>query len=574
MVVLFGARGNYARGLPSPRANEIFLRSKQKRWYIDDPLDVNIQRRTFAYYRFHKRIGKGNWNRYIERYNKPRSIENTQRLVFNYRASFQAAKSSLSYLWELPKRIASATTSNEVFETWVYYRHKKKKLYHYVLALRRLAEIGHVDLSDWRFQLIATRLIKRSRYFLDLPNVCRYLGNLKATSILDKISNYLCAKITYYHPNQVSKIADAFGSCRLHNKYLFSIIAKHFEASLGSASNDSIITIAKAHGNCMIYNFKLLKALSLELQRRLSNDTCTEEFKNIYPTQSRHSMANLSKRINNDITKPKLEHIVGLAESFASLKFQDLSLIDILSSKLVARLQSSTNVSVVNPYLLTRCLRIYRNLKINDISLFEMALKNIDERPYNYPPACASEICRDLTHLLPKRNVDIENAFERISIYIKLSLSNMKNTSLANVATFVHKAGGNAVWKKEILSLVANAITNNSFDRTQYDIPRLMEILSAHSLLDEKCFQVLCRGIYHIIDDFEPCDFVRISRVLREAKKKHELENAKVVNMIAKHLIEHNQELSISQYHCVIRDLTLSGSLQTSISQQLWELNR
>ncbi|AFZ79159.1 hypothetical protein BEWA_020050 [Theileria equi strain WA] len=574
MVVLFGVYGNYTRGLPLSYTNELFLSCKRLAWPINDLFNVSAQKRAFAYYRFHKRVGKGNWNRYIERYNKPRTIENTQRLIFNYRASFQAAKGSLSYLWELPKKIASATTSNEVFEAWVYYRHKKKKLYHYVLALRRLTEIGHVDISDWRFNLIITRLIQRSRYFLDLPNVCRYLGSLKATSALDKISTHLCERISYYSPNQVAKIADAFGTCRLHNKYLFSIAAKHFEANLNSASNDSIIIIAKAFGNCMVYNFKLLKALSLELQRRLSNDISIDEFKDIYSVESKHSMANICKPENVTINKPKLEHIVGLAESFASLKLQDFSLMEILSSKLVERIQSSTYVNVVSPYLLARCLRIYRNLKINDISLFKIVLKNVHEFPYNYPPACVGEICNDLSSLLPKENKSVEKAFEDISTYIRQHLSNMKNSCLANVATFIHKAGGAVTWKKEFLGLVANTVVDNNFDRSYYDIPKLMEILSTYSALDENCFQILSKGIYHIIDDFEPCDFVRISRVLREAKKKHQLENAKLVNMIAKHLIEHHQELSIPQYHCAIRDLTLSGSLQTSISQQLWALNR
>eukprot|EP00371_Babesia_bovis_P001330 XP_001609977.1 hypothetical protein [Babesia bovis T2Bo] len=290
-----------------PRADQIF-----HIWGhigIDNPFTVG--RRSFAYYRFHKRIGKGNWNRYIERYIKPRSIENTQRIVFNYHASYQAAKASASYLWELPKRIAAATSANGVLDAWIYFRHKRKKAYHYVLALRRLCDMKDVDTSDWRFQFISKNIIKHAKYFIDLPGICNYLGKLRAIRTLDRLSLVICENAERYTFAQLATVANAFGRCRLHSKYLFAQLARHCNEKLHVASNKDLILVAKAYGKCMVYNYGLLGSISLEMQKRFS-PIPSAPTTSMGEASSRHCIANLIQPKSVQVQLPTMHDVLGL----------------------------------------------------------------------------------------------------------------------------------------------------------------------------------------------------------------------------------------------------------------------
>ncbi|KAK1442859.1 hypothetical protein BgAZ_303770 [Babesia gibsoni] len=529
--------------------------------------------RHFAYYRFHKRLGKGNWNRYIERYTKPRSIENTQNITFNYRASFQAAKNSASYLWELPKRIAAATSSNDLLDAWIYFRHKRKKVYHFILALKRLCEIKDVDTSDWRFQHIAKKLLKRSKYFIDLPNVCRYLGQLRATPTLDKLTMLICENLERYTPNQLGLIAGAFGHCRLHSKYLFSLLAQRLEANMHLATNQDLIAVADAFGKCMIYNYGTLASISLEIQRRLADEFVKPNVPvELFTTPNRHCMLNIQNPITVSITRPSMLEL-GVVEAFAATKYRDMFICDVLSQMLRYELARGRVDDVCNPNIVTRALRAYRSMKVNDIPLFVSILDHAAKQPYDYPPRCLSEVGLHLSYLLP-RNLDaVAEKFAACLDELKLHLSRMDPRQLTNTAIFAYKAITSTVTKSDILSQISQAMLNHRNNMVKYDAPKMMEVLSMHNSLNEECFNTICRDIYRVISLFEPADYQRTARVLRKLRSQ-DLTNIKMVNMLAKHVINQHEEFSDFQYHCVARDLTLAGPPYQSLLADLWKHNR
>lgn len=535
---------------------------------------IEHNKRHFAYYRFHKKLGKGNWNRYIERYTKPRSIENTQGIIFNYRASFQAAKNSASYLWELPKRIASATSSNDVLDAWVYFRHKRKKAYHFILALKRLAEINDLDTSDWRFQLIQKKLLKRSKYFIDLPKVCSFLGSLKAIPTLDKLSIQLCENIDRYTTSQLALIAEAFGNCRLHSKHLFSLISKQLDFNINLASNEDLISIADAFGKCMIYNYGTLGLISLELQKRLSNEvTRPAVHSDMYTLPNRHCMANIRIPATANIGKPSLGQLISLVEAFAAAKYRDTVMCDLLSQMIRSELSLRNHKDAMDPNLVTRVVRAYSSLKVNDIPLAVSVLDNMTEHPYNYPPKCISEIGMHLTRLLPRQLKSIHEKYNNCLKEIRPHLSRMDARQLTNTAIFVYKAETNTGRKAEFLAEISDALAQKRDGTVKYDAPKMLEVLSMHNSLTEEAFNLLCRDIYRVVSLFEPVDYQRTARTMRKLKKAN-LTNIKMVNMLTKHVINHYAEFQEFQYHCIARDLTLAGPPQQTLLRDLWSHNR
>ncbi|GFE54758.1 hypothetical protein BaOVIS_021620 [Babesia ovis] len=532
---------------------------------------LRIEKRDFAYYRFHKRVGQGNWNRYVERYIKPRSIENTQRIIFNYHASFQAAKNSASYLWELPKRIAAATSANEVLDAWVHFRHKRKKAYHFVLALRRLCEIKDVDTSDWRFQFLTKKLLKRSKYFIDLPNICRYLGQLRAVPTLDKLSLVLCENVDRYTFTQLATIAHAYGTCRLHCKYLFATMAKQFEEKLSYASNSDLILVAEAYGKCMVYNYGLLAQISLELQKRMSSLPLSDAQHGLTGTPTKHCIATLLQPVTVQVQRPTLNDILRLAEAFTVAKHRDMQIFEILSQMTKLYIQDGANT--VDPQVPTRVVRAFCNSKINDIPLFTSILASMSTRPYNYAPSCIAEIGKHLSTVLPRSIDTVSKAYAKCLQELHLHINRMDRRQLTDAAIFAHKGYTDTGCKSDFLKQISKAIVDQDGTRVIYDAPKLLEMLSMHGTVSEQCFNTICRDVYRIVDHFEPVDFQRIARVLRSLKR-HNLTNIKMVNMLSKHVISHCDEFSSYQYHCVARDLTLAGPPFMSLLTDLWRHNR
>ncbi|KAF5153618.1 hypothetical protein TpMuguga_02g02580 [Theileria parva strain Muguga] len=517
-------------------------------------------KRYFTHYRFHKRVGKGNWNRYVERYTKPASIENTQPIHFNYKASYQSTKNSLSYLWDLPKKIAAATTSNKLLESWIYYRHKRKKLYHYVLALKRLSEIKNVDISDWRFKLIVKKVIKRSRYFTDLPTVCLYLGNLKCVDAIEKVTYHLIERMEYYSPFQLGRISSAFSSCRIFNKYLFSLLATRFISLIDIAENASISSVARGFANCMVYNFRLFNSVSLEFLRRLNYDTS-------HSKERQNNCSHLLFYFKTSHKAPNLEQLIDLAESFAISKYKDLNYFETLTNVLIDYLNAH---EIVDPTLISRAISVYNKLKINDYQLLEQVLDKVYSTPYNFPPIHIASIMKDISSMLPRGLNIHKSKFEYILNHLLSYVNDLDNKSLTDLAIFVTNAGLSTL---ELMNSIQNNVLKNSVQdqSSEYDYPRLFEILSSKSKLNEESFKLLCLYSRRLLNKFEPCDFLRVSRLLR----KHKEINSDVLlpNLMGIRLSEVHGEFTPSQYNCVARDLTLSGKVQKGILSEIWSKN-
>ncbi|ETW32344.1 hypothetical protein PFFCH_00252, partial [Plasmodium falciparum FCH/4] len=239
---------------------------------------------------FHKRVGKGSWVGYIERYKVPRSIENTQRLIYNYEGSYCEKKLSCSWLWMLPKKLALSTTSDEVLNVWVYYRHKKKKAYHYLKVLKRLVDVGFCSSSDWRFKLITSRIQNKINTFLNLPRICFYYGKLKATAQLENLTKMLYNRLNSYMPYQLILLLRAFAYCNLQDIYLFNKIRDILQPQIKSLPFYYLINIVESYSSCLIHDYLYLNQIVEEIIYRIN--MCNQEFvKNL--------SGPISERVNN-----------------------------------------------------------------------------------------------------------------------------------------------------------------------------------------------------------------------------------------------------------------------------------
>ncbi|GAB66157.1 hypothetical protein PCYB_083180 [Plasmodium cynomolgi strain B] len=344
------------------------------------PLFHNQKR--FAYYRFHKRVGKGSWSKYVERFKPPRSIENTQRLIFNYEPTYSEKKASCSWQWLLPKKIAQATTSDEVLNVWAYYRHKRKKSYHYLKVLKRLVDVGTCSTSDWRFKLITSRVQNKINTFLNLPRICYYYGRLKATAQLEGMSKMISHRLNCYLPHQLILILRSFALCELQDKQLFCKIRDQLKPH--------------SYASCMIHDFLFLSVVADEVMLRVK--LCNERSCGRLGEYNAGGEAGIDAGVDAGVAEtaavaeeapllrglaaenslvqhkreqfcyyPQMESLVDIAVSFANLKFQNYLFFDYIS-RLTMYMLKDPHRNVLNPYLLEKIATSFCKLKINDYS--------------------------------------------------------------------------------------------------------------------------------------------------------------------------------------------------------------
>uniref|UniRef100_A0A0G4F679 Uncharacterized protein n=1 Tax=Chromera velia CCMP2878 TaxID=1169474 RepID=A0A0G4F679_9ALVE len=405
---------------------------KGKNAHIEDGWKWS-QKRTHIitnYYRFHKNVGKGFWSRYRERYVKPTDIENRLPIYFPNTPRFEEAKMAHQWKWKLPKRIAMATDANGVLEAWNFYRHKRrKKPFHFLLALKRLVQVGSVDPTDFRFRLIAGKLWKgQRRRMINLPRAALLLARLKATADLFKLSKHFHKRIERYSPRQLGMICYSMGSRGIHDKHLFNRIAARFmmmvsdeEPSVLLNPNPEFHTVAvrdllnvtEAFAVCQVHHYPLFGAVSLCLQRRLAAVTETESAPPLVGAYEPQLI-------------PNLPQLALFATAFAKAKFRDFSFFDVCSAQLQHALRGGSwddgdvrQQPHVSPHVVAQVALAFDKCKIVDPFLLETILSHMRKFIFDYRPsdvaAIASVAARSLPPTLPhlwKTHLEIADFLE------------------------------------------------------------------------------------------------------------------------------------------------------------------
>ncbi|CAA9987882.1 conserved Plasmodium protein, unknown function [Plasmodium knowlesi strain H] len=555
------------------------------------PLFHNQKR--FAYYRFHKRVGKGSWSKYVERFKPPRSIENTQRLIFNYEPTYSEKKTSCSWLWLLPKKIAQATTSDEVLNVWVYYRHKRKKSYHYLKVLKRLVDVGTCSTDDWRFKLITSRVQNKINTFLNLPRICYYYGRLKATAQLEGMTKMINHRLSCYLPHQLILILRSFALCELQDKQLFCKIRDQLKPHVCTLSFSHLSAIVQSYASCMIHDFLFLSVLANEVMLRVK--LCNERTSgplSEYNAKVEGGVAEIPGALGEspllrDISTenslvqhkreqfsyyPQMESLVDIAVSFASLKFQNYLFFDYISRITIYMLRDA-HKNALNPYLLEKIATSFCKLKINDVVLFEHILRHIRIYTYDYPPQVLCTIGWLFSSILPLHYGAINRIYKKMMSHIYQNACILTMDSLTKFSSFVHKGTTNNRTKKEFLFRVNDLIkkSDNRHSKMMYDAPRLLEILSFHELLDQDSFQIICKHMHGNIKYFEPCDFNRAARALNHAKKKFNFEDEKIINALARNVIKQHDIFHIIDYHQFCKSILNTSGLKDTYKISLFK---
>ena len=219
------------------------------------------------YYRYHKPIGRANWKGYQERYLKPKDVEAKQRLVFAPKATTKQLKQSLSWQWRLPRMLAAATTPNQVLDAWVLFRYRHpKKLFHYMMTLKRLVQVGGCDPNDWRLSVLLHRMRSGYRRIVGVDVFTQYLSRLNQVEELEYFTRFLRPRVGHLSPTQLQTVLKSFADCNLRDQKLIGKIVRRFRVNgLSLLSTQSKIGIIHSLGSTGIKQSVFVSELILDL---------------------------------------------------------------------------------------------------------------------------------------------------------------------------------------------------------------------------------------------------------------------------------------------------------------------
>jgi hypothetical protein len=201
------------------------------------------------YYRYHKPIGRANWKAYQERYIRPKDVEAKQRLVFAPKATTRQLKQSLSWQWRLPKLLAASTTPNQVLDAWILFRYRNpKKVHHFMETLKRLDALGGCDPTDWRFQILLSRLRRVYKRVTRVDHLVKYLARLNLHSEMERLTGILIQRIPDLNLAQQISILESFGIARLRDTQVAGLLVRHIRRKADCMSTSDKIQVISSLG--------------------------------------------------------------------------------------------------------------------------------------------------------------------------------------------------------------------------------------------------------------------------------------------------------------------------------------
>jgi len=446
------------------------------------------------YYRFHKIIGKWNWRGYQERYIAPRALENRQRWIPTTHATHTQMRRSKDWYWRLPKALAVATTSNEVLEAWIRFRHKlPKRTYHYFKVLRRLIEVGGCDPTDWRLKFITSRLHVIHRKVLNIPRLLKYYAQLRVTSEMEHLTRFTYKMLPKYSPAQVALTAHAFGTARLQDKRLFAEIARILEPRLLEVSPTDLVRLAHAFAVTDVCHYTFLCQISAQAQVRVQQAS-----EGTAPPGSCPTFLQLSE----------------LAEAFARLKLQDYSFFEMCSVQ--AEQLLTQGLPGPTPEALARLCTACARLKIHEVRLFEVVMAHVAAHWYDYPAAALAEIGSATAPTLPRGPQQVHGTYEKMMHLICADRDLLTLRSMGFAVRFLGAVEGKKykLPASHTLTLAKRLVELRDDTRERYDISRVIEVFARRCPDRTELFSTLCRHVHRHLGVFEPVDFVRFARGL------------------------------------------------------------
>lgn len=174
--------------------------------------------------------------------------------------------------------LAQATTPNHVLDAWILFRYRHpKRIYHYMMTLKRLVEVGGCEATDWRLQVLLSKLRGGYRRVINFDILLRYFSELGLYKEMEGLTRFLTPRLGSMKPKQLASVMQSFGKIQLRDPAIMGLCMRGVGKNFHTLSTKDCIGIISALGNVEVRSPHFISAVLGEiLKRELSIDQFCE----------------------------------------------------------------------------------------------------------------------------------------------------------------------------------------------------------------------------------------------------------------------------------------------------------
>ena len=467
------------------------------------------------YYRYHKPIGRANWKGYQERYLKPKDVEAKQRLVFAPKATTKQLKQSLSWQWRIPRMLAAATTPNQVLDAWVLFRYRHpKKLYHYMMTLKRLVQVGGCEPTDWRLKVLLHRMRSGYKRIIGIDVFAKYLSHLRLVEELEYLTRFMRSRINHLNSSQLETILNSFAACKLRDPRLVGQIVRRLKAiGVSDLSKHSKIKIIDSLGSMGIKNSVFVSELSSGLVR--NGDLSTGEF-------------------------------ATLLKALTSCCVRDHTVIELAIDKALFDIH---NGSAQPSEVIEICYQLTK-IGYGEERLVRKILGQFS--PYDVP----SRVLVKLLHSIPPRML---NRDTRIPQWIDAAIESIclikMPSDIVRLASVIDSVQHRDIVSEEVWNKLAGHYMSLARCVQKFNVSKLAEIFHKRGAVTQEVWTRLSQDLDYSVEHFESEDIVRMSKVIDSLAETVTGPKSPLANVVVDWSIRRKDEFNASEWG-MIRKMT------------------
>ena len=369
--------------------------------------------------------------------------------------------------------LAQATTPNHVLDAWIQFRYRQpKRIHHFMRTLKRLVEVGGCEASDWRLQVLLSRLRGGYKRVINYDILLKYFSDLRLYNEIEQLTKFVKPHIPLLKPGQLVSIMKSYGTCQLRDTAMLGLCMRYLGRDHSALSTKDLISIVSSLGGVEIRSTHLISLILSELLKR-------------------------------ELT---IDQFCDLISAARSARYRDYALAElaVLKGRKVLDQKERRNWDQ-----LCRLVHELNLSGIDDVTFCEEIISVVD------PDSVSLESLIALVSA-SVGIVETDSVLNHFNV-IRDSVILIEETSqILLVASSVDRAKENLPFACDLLVELGARLVDLPRESETYNVASLAEIFHKNQIYPEKLWKALLSDTRICLPDFEPNDFLTAARTFAE----------------------------------------------------------
>ena len=363
--------------------------------------------------------------------------------------------------------LAQATTPNQVLDAWVLFRYRQpKRLCHFMMTLKRLVEVGGCDATDWRLQILLSRLRRGYKRVINLHTLMGYFSRLGLYQEIDKLTLFAKPRLPFLKKEQLVSVMESLGECQTRDSAIMGLCMRRLSRNYESLSTRDGICLISALGNSEIRNTRFVSLI-------------------------------LSEIVKRDLS---LDEYCALISATRSARYRDFCVAELAVAKAKASLTNGENLDEV-----CRLVKELSLIGVNDIMFSKHVAITVD--PDQVSLSSLISLVSGCIGI-----VDSEILLPHFALIRESVILIDSHSELLHAASAVDRASSAVPDSKSFLTELGYRLTHLGREKEKYNTALLANIFARNEVFSKRIWKAIWADTRYSVPHFEPEDFLTAAK--------------------------------------------------------------